>query len=267
VGRVTMVSVPHIRSDETVDSALAMSDAGVPDAVNAEVHGVALKTIRRWRREYQRRGRPRGQAHTIVPCPRCGPADLDGSAYSELLGWYLGDGHLSLGRRGVWSLHIYNDQRYNIGNARLQDLMRRVKPNGRPHTRLVPGCVITTMGWKHWLCLFPQHGPGRKHERRIELEPWQREVVEAFPADFLRGLFHSDGCRARNWTRRLVAGEMKRYDYPRWQFTNNSDDIRALCCWALDLVGVPWRPSYWTTISVSRREAVARLDELIGPKR
>lgn len=115
-------------------------------------------------------------------------------------------------------------------------------------------------------CLFPQHGPGRKHERAIVLEEWQGEVVRAFPADFLRGLFHSDGCRVDNWATRMVRGEKKRYDYPRWQFVNASEDILGLCPWALDLVDVPWRRSGARVVSVSRREAVARLDELIGPK-
>ncbi len=64
-----------------------------------------------------------------------------------------------------------------------------------------------------------------------------------------------------------MAGVPKRYDYPRWQFTNVSADIRDLCCWALDLAEVPWRQSNTQTISVSRRRAVARLDSLIGPKR
>lgn len=99
------------------------------------------------------------------------------------------------------------------------------------------------------------------------LEAWQREIVEAHPADFLRGLFHSDGCRVNNWARRTVAGQPKRYDYPRWQFVKPSADIRAWCCEALDLVGVPWRASSWTTISVSTRAGVARLDELVGLKR
>jgi hypothetical protein len=131
----------------------------------------------------------------------------------------------------------------------------------------VPGCVITTVSWKHWPCLFPQHGPGRKHERPIALEDWQSGIVEAHPAAFLRGLFHSDGCRLTNSTWRTVAGQRKRYRYPRWQFTNASADIRELCCWALDLVGVAWRQSNTRVISVSRREAVLRLDELIGQKR
>lgn len=249
-----------------IESALRDSDAGMRDADNAEKHGVAVKTIRRWRRLYQRRGLPRGQAHTTVPCPRCEDAALDASAYSELLGWYLGDGHISRGRRGVFNLHIFNDAVYSADNSHLQGLMKRVKPGGRPHTRLVPGCVITTVSWKHWPCLFPQHGPGRKHDRAITLEDWQRLIVEQHPGPFLRGLFHSDGCRVNNWARRPVAGEMKRYDYPRWQFTNASADIRALCCWALDLVGIAWRQSNARVISVSRREAVAALDELIGLK-
>ena len=118
-----------------------------------------------------------------------------------------------------------------------------------------------------WPQLLPQHGPGRKHERDLVLADWQREIVGQHPADLLRGLFHSDGCRANNWTRRLVAGEMKRYDYPRWQFTNNSRDIQRWCCDALDLVDVPWRQSSWKTISVSTRAGVARLDELLGLKR
>ena len=65
----------------------------------------------------------------------------------------------------------------------------------------------------------------------------------------------------------MVAGEQIRYDYPRWQFTNSSGDIRELCCWALDLVDVAWKQSNWKPISVSRRSAVARLDDLIGLKR
>jgi hypothetical protein len=236
------------------------------DADNAAMHGVAVKTIRRWRRLYQRRGLPRGQGHLAPPCPRCQGAELSAEAYAELLGWYLGDGYISQGRRDVFNLHVYNDARYVDLNSGLLRLMSTVKPGGRPHTRRVPGVVITTVSWKHWPCLFPQHGRGRKHERPIVLEDWQEEVVRAFPGAFLRGLFHSDGARVNNWATRVVAGERRRYDYPRWQFSNRSEDIIGLCCWALDLVDVPWRRSGPWTVSVSRRDAVARLDEMVGPK-
>ena len=256
----------HIRSDETVASALRASDAGVPDAENAARHEVAIKTIRRWRREYQRRGKARGQRHLLAQCPRCSGAPLDGAAYAELLGWYLGDGHISRQRRGVFGLHIFNDTRYTRLNAHVLDLMRKVKPDCRPHTRRVPGCTAMTVSWKHWPCLFPQHGPGRKHQRTLVMTEWQQAIIESHPADFLRGLFHSDGCRVNNWTTRVVGGQKKRYDYPRWQFVNESRDITRWCGEALDLVGVSWRQTNDRTISVSRREAVAKLDGLIGLK-
>ena len=257
----------HIRSDEVVASALRASDAGVPDALNAERHGVAVKTIRRWRRLYARRGLRRGQAHTRARCRRCDDAPLDVAAYAELLGWYLGDGWIEASPRGVFTLHVYNDVRYPILSAGVVELMQRVKPGGRPHQRLVPGCCVTSVGWKHWPCLFPQHGPGRKHERDVGLRDWQWHVVEREPAALLRGLFHSDGSRVTNWATRVVAGERKRYEYPRWQLVNHSEQILDLACQALDLVGVPWRRSSWKTVSVSTREGVARLDELVGPKR
>jgi hypothetical protein len=257
----------HVRPATTVASALRASDAGMSDRDNAALHGVAVKTIRRWRRLYQRRGLTRGQTHLNPPCPRCDEASIDEPAYSELLGWYLGDGHISAGRRGVFNLHVYNDRRYREDNERLQELMATVKPGGRPHTRDVPGAVVTTVSWKHWPCLFPQHGPGRKHERAIVLDPWQQAIVERRPAPFLRGLFHSDGCRVNNWATRVVAGEKRRYDYPRWQFSNRSEEILALCCEALDRLALPWRRSNRWVVSVSRQEAVARLDALIGLKR
>jgi hypothetical protein len=256
----------HIRSADTVASALRASDAGLPDRDNAIRHGVAIKTIRRWRREYQRRGKARGQGHLLARCPRCEDAELDEAAYAELLGWYLGDGHLTLQRRGVVGLHIFNDSRYVDLNRRVMDLMRQVKPTSRPHTRRVAGCTVMTVSWKHWPCLFPQHGPGRKHERTLKMADWQRNIVEQFPADFLRGLFHSDGCRVNNWATRMVAGQKKRYEYPRWQFVNESADIMRWCGETLDLLGIPWRQTTRRTLSVSKREAVARVDALIGLK-
>ena len=38
----------------------------------------------------------------------------------------------------------------------------------------VKGCVDVSLYSKHWPCLLPQHGPGRKHTAPIALEPWQQ---------------------------------------------------------------------------------------------
>jgi hypothetical protein len=111
---------------------------------------------------------------------------------------------------------------------------------------------------KHWICLFPQHGRGRKHERPIVLDDWQREIVERFPAPFVRGLLHSDGCRVLN--------RVKNTDYPRYHFVNVSSDIRTLCGHACDLLGIEWRPNNKFSLSVARRASVALLDQFVGPK-
>lgn len=128
------------------------------------------------------------------------------------------------------------------------------------------GCVNVTTSWKHWPCLFPQHGPGRKHDRPILLEPWQRQIVEHYPGALLRGLFHSDGCRITNWTVRQLPTGPKRYEYPRYFFSNKSPDIIAICGWALDLLDIAWRLPRPNALSVARRDAVARLDQYVGPK-
>jgi hypothetical protein len=183
-----------------------------------------------------------------------------------LLGWYLGDGHITWSGRKTHLLSVVNDQRYTTLTEGVLSLMAEVKPGSRPYVRQREGCVAALCGWKHWPCLFPQHGPGQKHTRPIVLADWQREIVEEHPGRFLRGLFHSDGCRVTNWTVRTVAGQRKRYEYPRYFFTNASADIRGLCCWALDLLDIDHRHPSERNISVARAEAVAKLDEHVGPK-
>ena len=128
------------------------------------------------------------------------------------------------------------------------------------------GCVAVKSFTKHWHCLFPQHGPGMKHTRAIVLEPWQEELVAEHTGEFLRGLFHSDGCRMTNWARRTVAGVARRYEYPRWFFSNKSTDILGLCSTSLDRLGIAHRFPRPDTISVARRDAVATLDRVVGPK-
>jgi hypothetical protein len=115
---------------------------------------------------------------------------------------------------------------------------------------------------KHWLCLFPQHGAGRKHHRAIELSPWQREIVEQTQQQFLRGLIHSDGCRIIAHGRQ--AGRER--DAPRYIFSNRSEDIKRLFCESCDALGIRWtRPSH-KDIAIYRLESVARMDRFIGPK-
>jgi hypothetical protein len=117
---------------------------------------------------------------------------------------------------------------------------------------------------KAWGCLIPQHGPGRKHERKIALEPWQEAIVEREPEQFIRGLIHSDGCRTTN--RVTVAG--KKYAYPRYFFSQVSKDIQELFCRSCRQLGIHYTfsGSRGREISIARAESVARLDSFVGPK-
>lgn len=257
--------MPHIRDRETVALGLLMSDIGVLDRENALICGVAVKTIRRWRRLYQRRGLPRSSAVDRIRCPRCDGRELDERAYALLLGVYLGDGHIVRTQRGSYLLALFQDARYPRSIDEWARTVREVKGGGVHHRRAV-GAVRVESQWQHWPCLFPQHGPGRKHLRRIELEHWQREIVQREPQAFLRGLFHSDGCRVTNWTERTVGGQRKRYEYGRYMFSNESEDILGLCAWALDLLGLPHTRPKRNLLSVARREGVAALDAFVGPK-
>ncbi|UJA19774.1 hypothetical protein HJD18_05805 [Thermoleophilia bacterium SCSIO 60948] len=59
----------------------------------------------------------------------------------------------------------------------------------------------------------------------------------------------------------------KTYAYPRYQFSNRSDDIRGLFVWGCDLLGAESRRMNRWTVSVAKRDSVAILDRHVGPKR
>jgi hypothetical protein len=127
--------------------------------------------------------------------------------------------------------------------------------------------VRVEAGSKLWPELFPQMGPGRKHERLIVLEPWQRGIVERHTWQFVRGLIHSDGCRTMNrFKTRLPSRRVAEYAYPRYFFSNLSAEIRGRFCESCEQLGLRWTQSNHRNISISHRTSVALLDEHVGPK-
>lgn len=80
-------------------------------------------------------------------------------------------------------------------------------------------------------------------------------------------MFHSDGCRVTNWTtRELKSGEIKRYEYLRYVFANESEDIIGILTAALDLLEIPWRRPRRNMVAVSQRVGVEALDGFVGAK-
>jgi hypothetical protein len=250
-----------IRTREELRTVQQLAARGLGRNAIARATGIPSTTVTRWING----AAPRFTSPDASTCPRCGHATheaVDGPAYSHLLGLYLGDGHIAPFPR-TYCLRVYLDRRYPGIVAGCGASMQRVAPHNRVAVHARPGCQVVQCYSGAWPCLFPQHGPGAKHDRKIRLEPWQAAITAAHPRELVRGLFESDGSRHANTVRR---GE-RRYSYARYSFSNRSQDIKAILCDHLDLLGIAWRRASDVNISVARREAVAALDAFVGPKR
>jgi hypothetical protein len=230
--------------------------SGLNDCAIARATGIPRGTICGWRRFGQTRLGYRGSSDSS--CPACSGAALQERAYSYLLGLYLGDGCIASHRRGVYRLRIKLDAKYPGIIAECATAMKIAGGDRSVGMVRAKGCMEVSAYWKHWPCLFPQHGPGRKHLRAIRLTEWQSRIARAEPGLLLRGFIHSDGCRSNN----TVNGKA----YPRYEFSNRSTDILRIFCNACDAFGVRWTQPSAIHISVARAPDVAKLDEIVGLK-
>lgn len=157
-------------SSGTVDTALLLSRLDILDRENAQICGVSVRTVRHWR--YGTRRSPAAAGNGRNPlCPRCDRRPLDQRAYAYLLGLYLGDGHITRGRRDVCALNVKcRDDWPGLIDA-AKSAMATVMPASSVFCVQRTGCTEVKSTSKPWPCLFPQHGPGRKHERTIDLAP------------------------------------------------------------------------------------------------
>ena len=187
-------------------------------------------------------------------------------AYAYLLGIYLGDGYIVRNER-VYFLRIFLGSVYPDIIQFCAKAINVILPENKVNVlkQKHANCVEVICSHKFWPEILPQSGTGRKHNRVIILEEWQQQIVDTYPLEFFRGLYHSDGSRFSN----VVKGK----DYPRYQFTNHSDDIRKLFCDTCDKLGIHWTVKYRkslgesaTDIFISKHKDVEYLDQVVGPK-
>ena len=245
-----------VHTTDVRDAALELVGQGLNDSEISRRLDVPRTTVREWRR----RARPRARA--IEYCSRCWratkPVRFTAPDYAELLGFYLGDGHISPLAR-TQRLRIHLDARHPTVVDEAETLLRRSFPANRVGRarRHHGSMVILTVYHAHLGCLFPQVGPGKKHERLIRLEPWQADIVEGEPWRFLRGCIRSDGC--------VFVNRTGRYSYLSYEFSNLSRDIVDLFMATCKRLGL--RPRrYPRYVRLYRREDVARLVAEVGTK-
>lgn len=256
-----------MHSSEVIAQAAAHVAAGVSITDAARLVGVRRETVSRWlsgdataqraRREASGAG---GEVTLDTKCKsECDAIqEVDEAAYAYVLGLYLGDGCISQSCRS-FRIRISQDPKYTGLVARCAIALGKVLPHNR--VGVGPSGATTVIGayTRHAICLFPQHGLGKKHLRKIELVEWQEAIVARHDWQFVAGLLHSDGCRAIN---RVGGGE-----YPRWHFSNVSSDIHGLYRASLDRLGIPWTiAGCGRETNVGRRAAVAEVDRNVPMK-
>jgi hypothetical protein len=240
--------------------AMKLIETGLSDYEIGRRAGVSRSSVQRWRRcgapthdhdSSQRYWRP-----------------TDPGSYSYLLGVYLGDGYINcVAKTPV--IEISLDSRYpGIADECSTAIRRTAEVDARIYRRRTPrgDSIRVAAGSPIWLRAFPQHGPGKKHLRSIELATWQAQIVDQLPKPFLRGLIHSDGSRTINRFSVPLRDGSRTYAYPRYFFTNLSADIRDIFCASCERLGIRWTRSSHKNISVADRRSVELLDSFVGPK-
>jgi hypothetical protein len=245
----------------TYRAVMALLGTGLSEYRIAQQTGVKRGTVRNWRLA----GRPPLAVQRDELAREW--SVRDNAAYCYLLGVYLGDGTINV-QRGVW-LQIVNDRQYpGISDEILAAMTKTFSGRApRVHPSSVGQSDVLCISHPAVLRAFPQHGSGRKHVRPIVLTDWQLELTHAHPGWLLRGLIHSDGCRAVNRFRtKLPSGRVAEYSYIRYFFTNHSADIRRIFIEHCELLGIRVTQSSHRNLTVSHRDSVAILEEIIGPK-
>lgn len=253
-----------MRSHQQLQEVRRLIARGMGDREIAARTGIPRRTVCDWR-SGRNLLRDRAPLRFESRCAQDhGLSTLPGKEYAYVLGLYLGDGCISPAKRGVYRLRITLDARYPGIISECQGALNAIFPQKKAHAgrRRESRCVDVSMWSKHWPCLIPQHGRGRKHERLIQLTRWQFELVKRNRGAFLRGLIHSDGCR-------IIARERSGSSVraaPRYLFSNCSENIKKLFCDSCDALGIRWTRPSDTQIAIYRKESVAILDEFVGPK-
>ena len=251
-----------MHSLDRVSDVLELRTQGLGARRIARRTGLPLSTVSDWVAGQL----PRSYRPGTHGCSVCGgAAHIPGELpydYIYLLGLYLGDGSISRHPRDVFKLRVFLDRKYPAIVAECAKAMQAVAPRNKVnHFLTVSNCFEVFAFSKSWPCLFPQHGPGMKHEREIKLLPWQRDLARVGPELLLRGLIQSDGCRFTN-----TRGKSDTWSAPRYGFSNRSEGIKQIFCDACDQLGLHWTTAGKYVINVSRAKDVAALDRFVGPK-
>ena len=142
---------PRVHSETAVARARELIALGLTTRDVSLLTGIPVGTIRHWGQGNRRAARE--PAHH---CFRC-LGEAAPASYPYMLGVYLGDGHIVVGRRDVQSLGIACDDNWPGIRRQVTDALGELLETKVCHVQ-APGCTVVKAYSKHWTCLFPQHG-------------------------------------------------------------------------------------------------------------
>lgn len=185
--------------------------------------------------------------------------DIEPKSYSYILGLYLGDGYINKMKR-TYKLRITLDVNQDLVIDECIKHLKILFPKNKinPVKRKNKNCLDVIVYSNKLNIYFPQLGNGMKHQRKIELTKEQIEIIDT--KFLMKGLFHSDGSF-------YIAGNK----YPRYNFTNKSEDIIKIFLECLDVYNIDNRLIYNKRnniykIQIQKRKYVNILYQLLGEK-
>lgn len=175
--------------------------------------------------------------------------------YNYILGIYLGDGHISPNKNS-YKLRIVMDSKYPNLVHETRICLRNffespVSVNSRE------GCKVISVFDKNLPKYFPQHGFGKKHDRKIILSDFQIENISY--SDLLKGLWLTDG-----------SYYLRKNKYEAYNFTNKSIDIVSIFEKCLNSLSISYRKrvkndGIWV-IEVAKKSEVNKMKSIVELK-
>lgn len=175
--------------------------------------------------------------------------------YNFILGLYIGDGCITKNKMS-YKIRIVQDSKYQNSIKEISSVME-IFFQKRSSLTQQEGCAVVTIFDKYLPLYFPQHGPGKKHERKIELSQFQLENLDY--ENLMRGLFISDG-----------SYYLAKKKYERYNFTNKSLDIINIfrqCLYHFDIShGFRIKPNGIYIVEIQKKSEVMKTKEIVGVK-
>jgi DNA-binding transcriptional regulator WhiA len=175
--------------------------------------------------------------------------------YNYILGLYLGDGCISPHKMS-YKLRITQDNKYPKSIIDIKNILNSFFPNNT-FTCNPKGCTVIGIYDKNLPLYFPQHAPGKKHDRKIKLADYQRDNLDY--ENLMKGLWVSDG-----------SYYLAQKKYECYNFTNKSTDIISLFEECLNSFNIAYRKrmkknGVWI-LEITKKSEVSKMKDLIGVK-